>query len=215
MQCTTARTMMISSLDDRTASELERRALAAHLDACAACRAEHERTHRLARALAELAPEVPVPPALEGEVLRRVRGLDGDVVTWAERLRAWLPAPVLAAGAVATILFVVVGDRDPMGEAPEPLARPRAIETPPTRVATATMRPDRAAPADTNGPVRTAQHDGDEQPPTDPPAELAATLPLLLDLPILRNMEKLENYESIEDLTRVDEPTTDEPGTSG
>jgi hypothetical protein len=83
-------------------------------------------------------------------------------------------------------------------------------------VATAEALRERApaGPGPNAAPVRVAS-DAGAAPPSEPPAELAKSIPLLLDLPILRNMEKLEHYDSIATLASDDDPKTDEPGTSG
>lgn len=207
MRCTTARKAMIHGLGE-VVGDTGRRALAEHLEHCAACRAERRQTDRLLAALGELRGDASVSAAFEQAVMRRVRTSDDERASPWERMRQWLPMPVLAAG-VAAVLILFVSDPGRRAVAPEPVATktsPSVAAAPPTRVATA--RPTRTTtvvaqrePAPASG--RSAR--GEAPAPIEPPAELADSLPLLLDLPILRNMEKLENYERIEAVTLVDD----------
>lgn len=212
MRCTTVRRMMIEMPD------AERPELAAHLAVCEGCRREQAKIRRLVLALEGLGGEAPAPAALEAAVLRRVRSAGGAEPSWAARLRAWTSTPMLAAGAAVAALLIVVlaSERGGPPARPEVVARPRAVEMP-VRVADAGT--ERAAPTAAVGggenavPIRVASEAA--APPAEPPADLAASLPMLLDLPILRNMEKLENYDRIEALSLVDQPETPGPGTSG
>jgi anti-sigma factor RsiW len=196
MRCTTARKIMVASLDG-AARDDERDRLVEHLAGCAACRHEQEQTRRLALAMGGLAAETEVPGSVEDALMRRLRRLEGDGPTVAERLRGWLPAPVLvAAAAVALALVVLDVSERPGGAGPGAIALPRAVVPAPARLASA------GPPAGGAMQLATAES---VEPPVDPPADLRASLPLLLDMSILRNMEKLENFDRIEALTLADD----------
>ena len=123
MRCTTARTIMVSQLDGE-ASGAEKERLERHLEDCGACRLERASLGRLGLALEVLRTPVAVPPTLEDDLVRRVRMLaDEESPSWGERLRSWLPGPMLAAVAVA--ILVVVGLRTE--DANEQLASTRAL----------------------------------------------------------------------------------------
>jgi len=99
----------LSALLDGALDPAERRAVEAHLAACAACRAEHGRLRGALLALGRLPPPPEPSPWFASRLAARLaaeppRGLLGRLATWPWRLA--LPAGGLAAAALAAVLVV-------------------------------------------------------------------------------------------------------------
>jgi hypothetical protein len=194
MNCGEAQDLIVSGRDvPATANDAA--ALAAHVASCESCRRTQGETDRLMAALGTLPGEAAVHAGIEARTMRRVHDvLDTERSRRPWRLLAqWLPAPALAAVAMA----VIVSWWPATPESPSPLpGRPMA---------------SRAVPAD--GPdARLARAGGSTERATDgarraeavaepaqaaPPAELAGAVDMFLELPILEHMEKLQNFETI------------------
>lgn len=109
MNCSEARHLIIECMTGTTAPDT-RRALAAHLETCAACRAVAADTAPMV-SLLRAAPEPRVP---EGQWAAFMRALDGRLARetsgW-RRLVPWMRSPRLAWGtaAAASVLVVALG----------------------------------------------------------------------------------------------------------
>jgi len=173
-----------------------RDAVARHLAACEACRADTAQSRALAAVLDAWSGDVPEPPpTLEADTLRRMRLALADEAERGVEWRRWLGvvvAPLAVVGALALALRAggdvpLLGDG---GAAPAPgrVARP------------ATPAPARTAAA--AAPTRTAQADAasrqHEARPAEVPPDLLARPDLFIRLPMLRHLDKLQHYEAIE-----------------
>ncbi|HWO70133.1 MAG TPA: zf-HC2 domain-containing protein [Actinomycetota bacterium] len=104
---------LLAAYVDGALTEPERSAVAAHLDACPACREEVGLAAQARGALRAL-PEEPVPLRVTGPVLREVRGADGDRRS---RVVRWLSGAAVAAAVVA-VLAVALPELGQRGAAP-------------------------------------------------------------------------------------------------
>jgi len=196
MRCGRAQKLMTAAVDDELTPR-HRHALDEHVSGCEACRRELASTERMLGALGALPMDAAVPERLEQATLRRVRLLACDVVARAAR-RSWFGfgIPVFAV-ATAAVLMIAVGLAVRIGETPVPRVELGGRPKP------AGERVARAQPA---RPVRTARNHARRtvEPPTEPPAELAAAPDLFMDMPILKNMERLQHFEAIRTTTIED-----------
>lgn len=118
MRCVQVRRALSAYLDGEL-PESRRQAVAAHLEGCAACRAEHEALAATWDALL-LSPEAPAAPGFEARLRERIAAGEEAPPTLSERLRGafWTPARRLAlSGALAGIVAGWM-----LGRAPAPAA---------------------------------------------------------------------------------------------
>jgi anti-sigma factor RsiW len=208
MRCQRAQKWMTAAVDGELAPR-RRRALDAHLAACAACRRELAVTERMLAALEGLPMEAAVSPRLEQATLRRVRLAAADEAERgpASRWTRWLPLPAFAL-ATAAVLVLAFGIVRRTGQVPgAPAVRP---------VPTAVAKSEPPAPPSALRPPPRIAKGG--PPPAEPPAKLAEAPDLFMDMPIIRNLDKLENFEAIRTTTLDDEPATpdgQEPPSNG
>ena len=195
MRCQRAQKWMTAAVDGELAPR-RRRALDAHLAACAACRRELAVTERMLTALEGLPMEAAVSARLEQATLRRVRLAAADEAERApaSRWTRWLPLPAFAL-ATAAVLVLAIGIVRRTGGVPgAPAVRP-APKLDARGVA-------QAPPSLLRPPRRFAKL------PTEPPAKLAEAPDLFVDMSIIRNLDKLTHFEAIQTTTLDDEPAT-------
>ena len=192
MRCQRAQKWMTAAVDGELAPR-RRRALDAHLAACAACRRELAVTERMLTALEGLPMEAAVSARLEQATLRRVRlaALDEAERAPASRWTRWLPLPAFAL-ATAAVLVLAIGIVRRTGGVPgAPAVRPAP-------------KVDAQAPSSPLSPP----HRFAKALPAKPPAKLAEAPDLFVDMPIIRNLDKMTHFEAIQTTTLDDEPAT-------
>jgi hypothetical protein len=169
--------------------------LAAHVESCESCRRTQRETARLFAALQSLPPEAPVHAGIEARTMRQVHDvLDTERRRrpW-RRLAQWLPAPAMAALAVAVV--VSWWPAGPDVTAPTTVASTETSGPAPAAPGTRLARSD--GPNDGASDGRRPAGPAAERVRAEPPPELAGAVEMFLELPILENMEKLENFEVI------------------
>jgi hypothetical protein len=197
MRCRRAERELAAAVDGQLAPR-RRRALDRHLETCAECRRELDRTAAVLHAVAALPAEAPVSLALEQSTLRRIRALDGERA--GRGISAWWIRPSVPVFALAAALVAVVVIRFVTVPTGAPFGGGTAARRPDARTArTATSGKPSALAARKRSPeTRLANV------PKDPPPKLASAPDLFVDLPMLRHFDKLEHFDAIR-MTTVDD----------
>lgn len=230
MRCQRMEQQLIPYLDGKLSAS-QQKSVAAHLERCSHCATALEGLSEIC-ALLDAEREVAVPAEFEGEVIRRIHGLEG-----ARSARRWVvPLATAASAAAIAVLaaWMTLGSFMPGGGAPRTALTALPVREPlPLKASQPTMPPPpqvvarRDTPA-VSAPVAEAAletvvpevdleggfEDALPMPgPEEVPSDLLEALDMFVYFPIIRDLDRFEHFEAI--WTASDAETEDDATTRG